>query len=193
MARAKFVKKARKAIPGAGIKVGDSYWWWKFRFGTRLVSKNKPRRSQLTQSEHLGSIYDIEDDLTALTAESVTSGFLDEFTSRIEEVRDTCQERLDNMPEQLQGSNSGSTLQEYIDNLESWLSDLESVETDIDEDELREEAAKLYMKALEDCKPATLEDPAEEPEETEEEIFERLLLERKEEILEEAQGHGYPG
>jgi hypothetical protein len=51
MARAHFVKKARKAIPGTDIKKGDSYYWWKFRFGGKRTSKTAPKASQLTQSE----------------------------------------------------------------------------------------------------------------------------------------------
>ena len=40
MARAIFVKKARKNIPGTSIKTGDSYYWWKFRFGVPRVPRN---------------------------------------------------------------------------------------------------------------------------------------------------------
>ncbi len=53
MARAHFVKKARKDNPAAGIKAGDSYYWWKFRRGGKHYSKTAPRPSQLTQSEYL--------------------------------------------------------------------------------------------------------------------------------------------
>ena len=42
MPRVNYVKKARKAIPGADIKVGDAYYWWKFRYGGKHVSKIRP-------------------------------------------------------------------------------------------------------------------------------------------------------
>jgi hypothetical protein len=60
MPRVNFVKKARKAIPSSGIKVGDSYYWWKFRYGGKFVSKERPRQSQLTQSK-LSGVYAAEE------------------------------------------------------------------------------------------------------------------------------------
>lgn len=161
------VKKARKAIKGTDIKKGDSYYWWQFAFRSKQVSKTRPRRSQYaTQSEHLGNIYDIEDDLSGLTIDDIVDGFsLDDYTSQIQDVIDTCQERLDNMPEQLQEAPSGQTLQEYIDNCESWISDLESVDLEID----------------------TYDDIEDEDER------ETALEERKQEILDNIQGCSYPG
>ena len=126
MARAKFVNKARKDNPVA--KKGESYYWWKFRFGGKRYSKTRPKRSQLTQSEHKGNIYDIEDELSGLTIGDISENVLDDFISRIEEVADTCQERLDNMPEQLQDSNSGMVLQGYIEAMENWQSELEAID-----------------------------------------------------------------
>lgn len=69
MARATFVKKARKDIPGTDIKAGESYYWWKFRFGGKHYSKTPPRRSQLTQSDFLGQLYAIEDEIQGLVAD----------------------------------------------------------------------------------------------------------------------------
>ena len=77
MTRAHFVKKARKDHPEGDIKKGDSYWWWAFmvggRGGPKHYSKTQPKASQLTQSEYLGSIADIQDELNALGADDGTS------------------------------------------------------------------------------------------------------------------------
>lgn len=159
MTRLHYVKKARKSIKGTDIKKGDSYYWWQFAFRSKQVSKTHPRRSQyMTQSEHLGNIYDIEDDLSALTIEDIKEGFtLDEYIQQVEEIKDTCQERLDNMPEQLQYAPAGETLQEYIDNLEQWQSDLETCDVDfsIDDDDTEEDIESKKQEILDNIQSCT--------------------------------------
>jgi len=66
MAHATFVKSARKAIPDHGIKVGDSYYWWKFRFGGKHISRYWPRPSQLTQSEFYSTLYGCQETIEDL-------------------------------------------------------------------------------------------------------------------------------
>jgi len=41
-------QRARKDYPAQGIKKGDSYWKWSFRFGGTFKSLTKPQPSQLT-------------------------------------------------------------------------------------------------------------------------------------------------
>lgn len=183
------VKKARKAIKGTDIKKGDSYYWWQFAFRARQVSKTMPRRSQyMTQSEHLGSIYDLEDQLSALTIEDISESCIDDIKSEIENIRDTCEERLNNMPEQLQEAPAGQTLQEYIDNCESWLDDLEGVDFDnIEEDAFVEDATEEWNNLTEEEKKDQnqvdwIANRAAE-----------LLEERKQEILDDIQSKNYPG
>lgn len=166
MARAHFVKKARKDYPKAGIKKGESYYWWKFRFGPKVMSKTPPKRSQLTQSDFLSQIYDIEDRISEMTADTDFETEIQEIVSELENLRDECQEKLDNMPEQLQSCGSGEILQNRVDSLEEMISELESVDTSVDE--------------------------TKEENETQEEFDERLS-ERKEEILDEIQGISYSG
>lgn len=173
------VKKARKDIKGTDIKRGDSYYWWQFAFRSKQVSKTRPRRSQyMTQSEHYGAILDLEDEINAMTVEDVADGCLDDFISQMEEIRDTCQERLDNIPEQLQQAPAGEKLQEYIDNLDSWIDALDSIDFSSLDDDFKAEAEN------------ELGDDASETE-----IDERALeleQEAREEILNEIQS-GYPG
>jgi len=138
------------------VKKGESYYWWQFAFGSKNISTTHPRRSQyLTRSEHLGGIYDLEDQLAKMTIDEIDDSCLDDVIQEIENIRDTCQERLDNMPEQLQEAPSGQTLQEYIDNLEQWQSDLEGINltVDIDEDdeESEENSRQEVLDEIQNC------------------------------------------
>ncbi len=151
MARAHFVKKARKDIVrGDAVIVakGESYYWWKFRYGPKQVSKNRPHRSQLTQSGFLSSLYSIEDEIEAnLPADSDLQGAVENLISELESLRDECQSSLENMPEHLQeSSTSGQLLTERIDALEGWISDLENVDFDVDADEDEEDGESVEDK-----------------------------------------------
>ena len=154
MARANFVKKARKDYPESNIKKGESYYWWKFRFGGKYKSKTPPRRSQLTQSGFLSGLCDLEDGmserLSGIGHEEI-SGVVEELTSEIECLRDECQDSLDNMPEHLQeSSDSGMLLQERIDALEDWISNLENIEVEVNEEEIQEQATEEIREENED-------------------------------------------
>ncbi len=139
MARAKKVEKARKDYPDAGIKKGDTYYWWKFRYGGRRFSLTYPKRSQLTQSEFLGNVYELEDRIEALSADSYDDAGglatdIEDIANDIREQGEECSERRDNMPEQLQDSDSGELLQGRYDTCEEWASALEEVDTDFEDD-----------------------------------------------------------
>ena len=126
MPRVHFVKKSRKEYPG--LPVGSSYYWWKFRYAPKRRSATKPRRSQLTQSGFLATLYELEDNPPT---------DLDGIESLIDELTDLaseCQDSLDNMPEQLQDtSESGELLSERISNLEQWSQSLQELIDDEDE------------------------------------------------------------
>ena len=139
MPRVTHVKKARKDYPSFGIKKGDSYYGWSFNFGPTMKSLTPPTRSQLTLSDFLSQLYDLEDGISNrfsdLDDTDEIQSAIDDLISDIQNLLDETQERLDSMPEQLQETSSaGETLQERIDNLENWISELESVDTDIDEE-----------------------------------------------------------
>lgn len=148
MARAIFVKKARK--DNSVVKKGESYYWWKFRFGGKHYSKERPRRSQLTQSGFLSQMYDIEDGIgeqnfTEMDSDAIQST-IDEFVSDIQCLLDECQESFDNMPEQLQeSSSSGETLQMRIDGLEQAISDLENIDTDFEEEDSEDRREEIQQ------------------------------------------------
>jgi hypothetical protein len=151
MAHAIFVKKARKDYPKEGIKKGDSYWHWAFAFGPKCKSKTQPTRSQLTRSAFLGTLWGIEDGLGdrfkgIVSSEDIQSG-IDDLISEIEELKDETEGSLDNMPEQLKDADSGQLLQERIDGLESWISELDSIDTDI-YDELTDEEKQTRIEEI---------------------------------------------
>lgn len=164
MTRAHLVKKARKDNPV--VKKGESYFWWQFPYGSKQYSKTQPTRSQLTQSGFLQTLYVIEDNLNFDPEDLEASR--DNLVSELEQLRDECQESLDNMPEHLQDtSSSGEILQERISQLEDWISQLEGVEVEPDSfleevmddtslsEEEREEAIEdlkvMKVNELEEC------------------------------------------
>lgn len=139
MPRVHYVKKARKDHPG-GIKKGDSYYHWKFRYGGKRYSKTRPKRSQLTQSGFLSALWELED--------SIGEGFeydeLQDFIGELENLQMECEDSLLAMPEHLQESSwSGELLQSRIDSLEDWIGEL----CNIDENLSPEEIAQAILDA----------------------------------------------
>lgn len=165
MPRVTHVEHARKPMPEHGIKVGDSYYWWKFRFGGKHVSKTMPRQSQLTQSEYLGTMYGIQESLedacSALREGDVADkdfqqlvDALDSAISDVENQRDECQSKRDNMPEQLQDAPSGEMLGNRVDSCENIQSELDSAKSAVEDksgeyDELKTQLEEL-QKELEE-------------------------------------------
>lgn len=174
MPRVHHVKKARKAKPKHGIKVGDSYFWWKTRMkgmkaGTMHYSKTRPRPSQLTMSEYFGTAYaiqeNIEDACENVETKEDVQMLAETFRESAEQVRELGEqqeEKFNNMPEGLQQGDTGQLLEQRSqqcqtvadeleaagDSLESWEPDL----TDIDqpeEDEIAAQAVEAVNEALE--------------------------------------------
>lgn len=133
MARLHFVKQARK--DNQVVKKGESYFWWKFRFGGKHYSKAKPKRSLLTESSFLGGVWDIEDTLTEAGASGAAfEDIISDATGEIECLGEEAQSALDNMPDSLQSGPTGELLQGRVDACEEWVSELEDIDLDIDDD-----------------------------------------------------------
>lgn len=152
-----FVKKCRKTIRGTGIKKGDSYYWWQFAYGTKQRSKTKPRRSQLTRSGFLASIYDIEDDIAEATAdehlEDVVSNVIDELRN----LSDECQSSLDNMPDALQEADTGQLLSERVENCNNAADEFESIDLDPGSKPEDESAEDYWQDKLDEVQAVTIE------------------------------------
>jgi len=150
MPKVTFVKAARKEVERAGIKVGESYYWWKFRYGPKCYSKTRPKASQLTQSGYLSQLYDIQDRVAELSADCVDdiTDFIDELKGDLENLKDETQSSLDNMPESLQYSPTGELLQERIDALESAIDELDSIDFDYEEPDGSEDESEESLDTL---------------------------------------------
>lgn len=120
--RVHHVKKARKDNPV--VKRGESYYWWKFRFGPKMYSRTYPKRSRLTRSGFLSTLWDIEDCLST----TATSDDGDALIADLEQLQEECECSLDNMPEQLrESSDPGMLLQERIDGLGEWIGSIYAI------------------------------------------------------------------
>ena len=116
------------------INVGESYYNWCFYGGQPQYSKERPKPSQLTQNWFKQELYSIQEKIEEFEPEDVedVATFVDDIRSDAESLRDECQEHLDNMPEQLQDSDSGQTLQERIDNLDSVIGDIDNFDSEFE-------------------------------------------------------------
>ena len=141
MPRVHLVKKSRKDYPG--IPKGSTYYWWKFRYGGMHRSLIRPRQSQLTQSSHLSEAYSIQEDLEALIIQDIKEGIdLQEYADRIRELGQNAEDSLYNMPDGLQQGDVGQMLEQRTSDMEDWANELEGVDTEIDEDQIHEDARK---------------------------------------------------
>ena len=136
MAKVNFVKSARKDIEHAGIKKGESYYWWQAnRFTGKQYSKTQPKPSQTASTDFERTIFSLQERIDAdeffTSAESAVDD-ISEITSEIESMRDEEQEKLDNMPEGFQQGPTGERIQERIDQAEQIISELESIDVDFD-------------------------------------------------------------
>lgn len=209
MPRVHHVKRARKPNPVVTAedieraKSGQdpdaaSYYFWEFRFGGKQFSKTPPKQSQLTQSEFLSQAYELNERIEGLDISSDIRDLQSEVEDIIGEIRqlgEEQQEKRDNMPFQLQDSESGALLEERYEACEEWASNLESVDFDVEEafDEasyLAEHADELQADGLTD----------EEREEMREELLtagqeevDQENADRRQAVLDEIQSFTYEG
>jgi hypothetical protein len=132
MPRVHKVERARKARPSAGIAVGDTYYYWTFRNrfgkGTRCFSKTYPKQSQLTRSEYLGRLVEIEERIEELTADATLEETVGEIAGSLRELGEEQEEKRNNMPESLQESDTGNLLQERAEACSNAADELEGID-----------------------------------------------------------------
>lgn len=128
---------AQKDYPEDGIKKGDEYYNWKFRYGGLHRSKTPPKPSQLTQSEFLSQLYDIQDRLAEISGDDITmlQGDVESISEELNQMAEECREKHDNMPEGLQEGEVGQMLEERADACENAASELDGVDFDINDDQ----------------------------------------------------------
>lgn len=180
MARANFVKAARKDYPDHGIRKGESYYWWQFQFGPKHYSKTPPKASQLTRSEFASTLLSAEEQFHELKADAYDSvesfkEAVDAIKGDLESLRDDTDEKFNNMPESLQQGDTGQLLETRVSELDDLISSFDSLDAEepdeLDEEELAEEMELSGESA--------------------EEIKKRRVKEKIEELIEEIQGFNW--
>lgn len=143
MPRVHFVKAARKNNPVA--KKGESYYWWQpmvgGRGGAKRYSKERPRPSQVTQSEYLSACYSaqesVEDSLSNFIAgKCELADLIGDLESAADEVRqagEDCDEKYNNMPDGLQQGDTGQMLEQRRDAAESLADEIESAKGEVED------------------------------------------------------------
>jgi len=152
MPRVNVVKSARRDYPEAEIRKGDTYYWWKFRYGGKIRSLTPPRRSQLTRSEFLATIYEVEDSLSRLDISVDVVEEVESIILQLEELRDEQEEKRENMPEGLQESPVAELLTGRSESVEAMIDAIQSVDLERwgeDEDETTE-AREQILTELQD-------------------------------------------
>ena len=140
------------------IKVGDEYYRFsqsRFHPLRILCLGCKPTRSQMTSSEFMSTLYDIEDSLAGLSVENMeeAQGCIETMIGELEGLRDETEDKLGNIPDQLQEAPVGELLQGRVDSVEEMINELEDIETDIDEElseEEKEERKEEILQAIQD-------------------------------------------
>jgi len=123
------------------IPKGSTYYRGEINFGPTIIRCEKCglKGYEVTTSDYVMRAGELVEDWS--NSYSADESGLDDIISAVEELRDELQDRLDNMPYQLQEADTGTLLQERIDGLDSAQSDLESIDID-----------SLYADALEEFK-----------------------------------------
>jgi flagellar biosynthesis chaperone FliJ len=143
MPRVNYVKKARKDNPCC--KKGESYYWWKFRFGGKRYSKTPPKRSQLTQSDFYSQLWELEEqrnDLCGNADVDSLEGFksdIEDIAQQLEDLGSECEDKRDSMPEQLQDGDVGQLLETRSERCQEMASELEDALSEIEDIDLEEE------------------------------------------------------
>lgn len=209
MPRVNFVKAAAKDNRVA--KKGESYYWWKFRFGGKYMSKTPPRPSQLTQSDFLSRQMELEERIGDMSASSYSTfeelkSDVEDIVNEIRQLGEEQGEKVGNLPDSLQQGPTGELLEGRASSCEDWAGELEGV--DLEQDEPTEEDAvedmdekKPTLADIEDTgagedREALLEAAVAEWEQARDEKLEELKAEYQDKISEavdELQACSYQG
>lgn len=128
MTKLNHVQKAAKDYPQAGIKKGDSYYWWQGYRQHKQMSKERPMPSQYASSDYARSVLTLVEGLEAWGEDPWTEDDRDALVSDLETIRDEEQDKFDNMPEGLQQGDIGQLLEQRVSDLDEWINELESID-----------------------------------------------------------------
>jgi hypothetical protein len=121
------------------------------RGGPKRYSKERPKPSQLTQSEFWGAVYGLIESSQDVPDYADLESSAEEIKSELENIRDETQEKFDNLPEGFQNGQTGEQLQARIDSVDEAISTIEGIDFDpffddseieeVDEEEIRDSNA----------------------------------------------------
>lgn len=176
---------ARKDYPKYGIEKGQKHYHWVLKTGPRSSREFRqiapPKQSQLTTSEYLGTLYDIQDSIGAATDGDGIRVCADELETLASETR----EKYENMPEGLQQGDTGQLLEERADNCDAAATAIteacDEYDSAIEEIDKRLEVWNAYREAHSEDEDEGDPDNAEEP--AEEEITEEEAEEARTEAF----------
>jgi len=123
-------QKAAKDYPEIGVKKGETYYKWKFRYGGARKSKTHPRPSQLTQSKY-GTVYGALESLqdTCGDETAVIQDIVDAVSVAAGEIREVAEEY--NEADEAMGGHQGVNY-ERGESCEQCASDLDEIESEFD-------------------------------------------------------------
>jgi hypothetical protein len=144
MARVHFVKKAAKDNKAAGVKKGDSYYWWANRMpgsmsGVKRYSKTPPLPWQtMPPGSFRATVGELEHRLQDFSAGEATGedgvdalrSHLEEIAGEVRELADEQDEKFTNMPDGLQQGDTGQLLEGRAQSLNDWADAIEAIDLD---------------------------------------------------------------
>lgn len=134
MAKIQKVNKCRKEQKcgkcGKTIEVGSPYYYAEPAFRAKIVrcASCGLKPYETSSSEYIQTIGALQDNWS--NEYDIDESTPDSIISTLEELKDTAEDSLYNMPEQLQESDSGMILQDRIDALGSAIDELQSIDVD---------------------------------------------------------------
>lgn len=188
MAKVKQVK-ARKDYPQHGIAKGDLHYTWSLMVGPRASvtyrQKTPPRPSQLTTSEFLGRMGDLEHGFLEfeMSHDDAAEEFLQGMIEELESIAEDQEEKRESMPENLYYSANAERMEERAEAARSWASEIKAILDD--GREAAETAANCDWRDLEEFEGIDPEEEDEDDLPSQEEI-ERVRHEQIDSIWQDA-------
>lgn len=142
-------QKANKDYPDHGIKKGDTYYWWKFRYGGKRISLTQPRSSQLTTSEFLSRLYSIQESQGDLDTEDNLAEWVRSTIVDLREMADEQDEKFNNLPDNFQMSDNGQKMEARANACNIAADSLEEIDLEGKPEEPGEGAKPKEVKAYE--------------------------------------------
>lgn len=119
--------KAGKDYPKYDIKKGDTYWWTQEFRGPKRYFKTRPKPSQYASGDFMPTWLSVGEELAMAQADGLEDA-VSTAVSQLEELRDSTQEKFDNMPEGLQQGDTGQLLEGRVNACDEWIDALQEVD-----------------------------------------------------------------